>query len=239
MNRLHRPRRPLLMAALALACSVVSLVGAASTMAVFTDTASDGGNAIVAGYWADYYLHNNPTPPTGNTTAQADLTATSTAPTQATLYNYDTNCTFRAGRRVRRQNPPSPGLTTACRYVNWRLPVQATALALAAGSTLRVDIWSATDTNRANRTGSLIAYLRDYDPGTGTYTEIANATYTASYPVQRNFYNTPFDVTISSAHTIAAGHQLELKIETPQATSRANMMVAYDTTSYPSFLSLP
>jgi hypothetical protein len=234
-----RRLRPFTLSLLALTCLVLSVSGMGASLAVFADTAAAGNNTLIAGYWADYFLHNNPTPPVGNTTAQANLTATTTAPTQATLYNYDTNCDSRTGRWVRRQNPPSPGLTRACRYVNWRLPVRTTALPLAAGSIVRVDIWSATDANQANRTGSLIAYLRDYNPGNGTYVEIANATYTARYSVGRTLYHTPFNVTISSAYTLAVGHQLELKIETPQATSQNNMMVAYDTTGYPSFLRLP
>jgi hypothetical protein len=234
-----RRLRPLTLSLLTLICLVLSTSGIGASLAVFADDAVVDNNTLIAGYWADYFLHNNPTPPVGNTTAQANLTATLTAPTQGTLYDYDTDCDNRTGRWLRRQNPPSPGLTTACRYVNWRLPVQATALTLTAGSVVRVDIWSATDANQANRTGSLIAYLRDYDPGTNNYTEITNATYTANYPVGRTFYNTPFNVTISSAYTLAAGHQLELKLECPRATSQNNMMVAYDTTGYPSLLRLP
>jgi hypothetical protein len=234
-----RRLRALMLWLLVLVCAGLGVTGAGASVARFTDTAAIGANTLTAGYWTDYYLHNNPTPPTGNTTAQANLTATTTASTEATLYNYDTNCDTRTGRLLTRLNPPTPGNTTTCYYVNWRLPVQATALTLAAGSTVTADVWSATQTNRANRTGSLIAYLRDYNPGTGAYVEIANATYTANYPAGRTFYDTPISIVIGTTRTVAVGHRLELKLESPQATSQHDMMVAYDTTGYPSYLRLP
>jgi hypothetical protein len=223
-------------AAMVVALAVFATTGLVWSLARFIDSAAVGGNTLTSSYWT-YYLHNNPTPPTGNTTAQANLTATTTASTQATLYNYDTNCDNRTGRLVRRANPPSPGLTTTCYYVNWRLPAQTSALALTGSVT--ADIWSATQTNRANRTGSIIAYLRDYNPaGAGSYVEIANATYTGSYQRGRTFYERPITIAISGTYTVAAGHRLELKIECPNATSAVDMMVAYDTTTYSSYLSL-
>jgi hypothetical protein len=230
-------RRPMTLVLLMLACGAFSLAGAGASLARFTDAQADGGNAMAASYWI-YYLHNSPTPPTGNTTAQANLTATTTASTQATLYNYDTNCDNRTGRLLTRLNPPAPGNTTVCRYVNWRLPARTTALTLAAGSTVTADVWSATNAAQANRTGSLIAYLRDYNPGSGTYVEIANATYTGTYAAGRTFYERPIAITLAGAYTLAVGHQLELKLESPRATSQNNMMVAYDTTGYRSYLRL-
>jgi hypothetical protein len=232
-------RRARLRALLLLALAAAVLLAATSvawSLARFTDSAADGGNALASSYWT-YYLHNNPTPPTGNTTAQANLTATTTAYTQPTLYNYDTNCDNRTGRLLTRLNPPAPGNTTNCRYVNWRLPVQTAALALSGSVT--ADVWSATQTNRANRTGSIIAYLRDYNPaGAGSYVEIANATYTGTYAMGRTFYERPITIAISGTYTVAIGHRLELKLESPRATSQHDMMVAYDTTGYPSYLRL-
>jgi hypothetical protein len=49
---------------------------------------------------------------------------TTTVPT-ATLFNYDTNNANRPGRGITRNNPPSAGLATAYRYVNWRTPALA------------------------------------------------------------------------------------------------------------------
>jgi hypothetical protein len=220
-----RRLRPALPAVLAIAA--ISLqVG--SSLALFNRSAVVGGNIVTAGAWG-FYLHNNPTPPTANTAAQYNLTMTTTAPTATVLYNYDTNNANRPGRGITRNNPPSPGLATAYRYVNWRTPALAGALTLS--GTVTVDVWSATNTATANRNGSLIAYLRDYDPVAGTYVEIANGTYTGAYAVGRTYYERPIAVTVSPAHAVAAGHMLEVKIESPTATSQNNMLVAYDTTT--------
>ena len=223
-----RRLRPALPAILALA-AIAMQVG--SSLALFNRTVSVGGNGLTSGTWG-YYLHNNPTPPTGNTTAQYNLTMTTTAPSGAVLYNYDTNSANRPGRGITRNNPPSPGLTTNYRYVNWRTPNLGSALALTGNVT--VDVWSATNTATANRTGSLIAYLRDYNPTSGAYVEIANGTYTGTYAVGRTYYERPITVKVSPAYTIPAGHELEVKLESPTATSQNNMLVAYDTTVYPS-----
>jgi hypothetical protein len=220
-----RRLRPILPAVLAVA-AIAMQVG--STTALFNRTVAVGPNALSAGTWG-YYLHNNPTPPTGNTTAQYNLTMTTTTPTVATLYNYDTNSANRPGRGIIRNNPPSAGLATAYRYVNWRTPALGAGLALT--GTVTVDLWSATNAAAANRTGSLIAYLRDYNPAAGTYAEIANGTYTGAYAVGRTYYERPITVTVSPAYSIAAGHMLEVKIESPTATSQNNMLVAYDTTA--------
>jgi hypothetical protein len=200
---------------------------------MFARSATAAANGFTAGTWA-YYLHNNPTPPTANTTAQYNLTMTSTAPTATNLYNYDTNNANRPGRGITRNNPPGPGLATAYRYVNWRTPALGVGLTLS--GTVTVDIWSATNVATAGRTGSLISYLRDYNPATGTYVEIANATRTAAYAAGRTYYETPILVTVAPAYTLAAGHMLEVKIESPTATSQNNMLVAYDTTADSSFV---
>jgi hypothetical protein len=217
-------------AVIVLGLSAVCLLwsGLGSAQAMFATSAVVGANSFTTGTWA-YYLHNNPTPPTANTTAQYNLTMTSTVPTATILRNYDTNGANRAGRGITRNNPPSAGLTTALRYVNWRTPALAAALTLKGAVT--VDIWSATNAANANRTGSLVAYLRDYNPATGAYVEIANATRTAAYAVGRTFYETPISVTVTLAYTLPVGHMLELKIEAPSATSQNNMLVAYDTTT--------
>ena len=216
---------------LALSAAYLFAAGAGSSLARFNGGSASGANAITAGIWA-YYLHNNPTPPTANTTAQYNLTMTAVVPTAATLYNYDTNNANRAGRGITRNNPPSPGLLTAYRYVNWRTPAFASAFAL--GTTVTVNIWSATNVATANRTGSLIVYLRDYNPTAGTYVEIANNTRTATYAAGRTWYNTPITVAVAPGTTLAVGHMLEVKIESPTATSQNNMLVAYDTQTYPS-----
>ena len=76
----------------------------------------------------------------------------------AFLYSYDNNNANRPGRGITRANPPSAGLATAYRYVNWRTPALAAGLALS--GTVTVDIWSATNTATAGRTGSCMCSER-------------------------------------------------------------------------------
>ena len=224
-------RRLRFCAVLVLTVSAASLfcTGAGSALALFGATKSAGSNTFTAGTWA-YYLHNNPTPPTANTAAQYNLTMTSTAPTATTLFRYDTD-NANGPVAASRNNPPSPGLLTAYRYVNWRTPALASTLAL--GTTVTVDIWSETNTAAGGRNGSLIVYLRDYNPTAGTYVEIANCHAHGRVRRGSTWYETPIQVTVPSGTTLSAGHMLEVKIEAPQATAQNNMVVAYDTTTYP------
>jgi predicted ribosomally synthesized peptide with SipW-like signal peptide len=205
-----------------------------SSLALFTEVRTSAGNPFTAGIWA-FYLHNNPTPPTANVNAVVNLAMNSTAPTKpATLYQYSMNCATQPGRRLTRANP-SPTQATVCRYENWRTPVLTAAMTLSGAIT--VDIWSATDNNNNGRTGGIVAYLRDYNPTGGTYVELANGLYSTTYAITRHFYNYPITVTLATTKTVPAGHQLELKLVASNAY-QANMLVAYDTTGYPSLLSI-
>jgi hypothetical protein len=46
----------------------------------------------------------------------------------------------------------------------------------------------------------------------------------------------PILVAVAPAYTLSAGHMLEVKLESPTATSPNNMLVAYDTTADSSFV---
>jgi hypothetical protein len=205
---------------------------ASGSLALFTETRAAAGNGFVSASWI-YYLHNNPTPPTAATAAQANLAMNATVAAGVTLYSYANNCSIRTGRRITRA-APSPAQGTLCNYQNWRSPALPSAVTI--GGAMSVDIWSATDTANANRTGGIVAYLRDFNPaGAGTYTEIANGLYSATYAAGRTFYHYPITVNVATAYTLPAGHQLELKLVASNAY-QSNMLVAYDTTTYPSFL---
>jgi predicted ribosomally synthesized peptide with SipW-like signal peptide len=223
-------RRTLLLIVLTAACLTMS--GATSSLALFSSRANVPAT-FASGTWS-YYLHNNPTPPTANTTAQVNLTATTTAPTATTLRRYDTNagCANRAGRGLI-VAAPNPLQASACYYANWRIPVLAAPLTLQ--GTVTLDIWSATNTNTNGVTGALIVYLRDYDPTRLTYSEITNATFSRAY-TRRTWIHTPITVNISGTRTLAVGHQLEIKIEAPSPATATNMLVAYDTTTYAAFV---
>jgi hypothetical protein len=224
-----RRRLAVLIAAAFSVCLLAAGFGTESAGANFGMSVAAGPNAFTAGIWV-YSLHNNPTPPTANTTAQVNLTMNAAPATAATLFRYSTDCAARNGRRLTRA-APSPNQATVCNYVNWRTAALATPLLLS--GTVTADIWSATDTGTANRTGGIVAYLRDYNGA--TYVEIANGIYSRTYAAGRTFYHLPITITLGAPYTLAAGHRLELKLVASNAY-QSNMLVAYDTTTYSSVL---
>jgi hypothetical protein len=218
--------RPLLVAVLAVFTMLP--FGAGSALALLTDSATSDTNTLGTATWS-FNLHNNPTPPAGNTTAQFNLAMDATVPTAGTLYNYDTNCdTNRTGRTLNRITP-SPTNTTACQYANWLSPVLPAPVALSGSLTL--DAWVATNATQSNQTGALAIYVRDYNPASGTYATIASTVSTATYAAGRTFYERIVAVPVTGTVTVATGHRIELKLEASTAGAR-NLMVAYDTSTY-------
>jgi hypothetical protein len=67
---------------------------------------------------------------------------------------------------------------------------------------------------------------------------LRSGTYTGTFAAGRTFYELPIPISIVGSYLLAAGHQLELKLEAPTATTQNDTMVAYDTTAYPSALRL-
>jgi hypothetical protein len=232
-GRPRRARTPTLVPLLLLSFAS-ALLHPGPSLALVGSSRTLSGNTFVTGTW--YFLHNNPTPPTANTIAQADLTVTGTVSTQATLYNYDTNADSIAGRQIQKSGSGA-GDTTLARYANWQTPAFATARTIS--GTVTVRIWAGVTGFPLGVMGVLVAYLRDFRPQGSKYTEIANATLSDG-----NFQHcvagwVQKTITVSVAgYTVPAGDQLELKIETTSA-AYANMILAYDTTLYPAVLSLP
>jgi hypothetical protein len=225
---IHRLRVPLI---LTLAFTTL-LAQAGTSLAMSTEWKAAAANTFGSSYWA-YFLHNNPTPPTANTTAKFNLAMDPTAPTAATLYDYDTNCGGSGSGRTLARVAPSPTQATTCDYANWRTATLSSALTLTGNVTL--DVWLETNTSTASRTGALAIYLRDYNPTSSTYTEITNLVSTSTYAVGLTWYERV--ITVTASYTLAVGHQLELKLEASTA-GQASLLVAYDTTTRSTFLRL-
>jgi len=124
-----------------------------------------------------YYLHNNPTPPVGDTNAQANLSMNDVQPTADTLYNYDKNYDWRnprPGRRVEESSGGPDGLELK-EYQNWRSAPYSSETHLK--GTVVINLFIAPDGFNFDNDGSFRVYLRDYNPATGTYTEIGSADY--------------------------------------------------------------
>jgi hypothetical protein len=215
------------------ALALVLVAGTPLSAARFGTQAAASGT-VATRTW--FFLHHTPSPPTGNTTAQANLSMTTAPPTASTLYNYDTNLDSLAGRRIRR-NGTGVGDTTLARYANWRSPAFSTATTISGTVTLRV--WTGVAGFPLNTRGVLVAYLRDYNPATNAYTTIASATLNQAdwQGGVAGWVEKRISIPVTS-YSLAAGRRLELKIQAP-AAAPSDMVIAYDTTTYPSILGLP
>lgn len=205
--------------------------------ALFTDSETDASTFTTASsFTTTYYLHNNPTPPTGNTNAQANLTQNTTAPTATTLYNYDSNRDSSAGLLVTKGGSGATE-TDLTKYQNWRTGNFATADTI--NGTVTFTFWSAIKDFGTSKRGEVKAFLRKYNPSGGTYVEIANATLDVAnwQGGSGTWVQKTLNITVTN-HTIEAGRQLELKIIVG-GNSGDDMWFAYDTTTYTSSIAVP
>ena len=72
-----------------------------------------------------YRLHNNPTPPVGDTMSQYPLSTDQVMPTATTLYNYDTERDSFAGLLIQKNNTGC-GDTDPVKFQNWQTAALAT-----------------------------------------------------------------------------------------------------------------
>lgn len=210
------------------------LGGAIVTAALLTGGATTTAS-FATGTWSSsttYYLHNSPTPPVGNTTARFNLALDGTAPTAGTLYNYDTNCDSVAGRVIRR-NTGAVTEATTCRYATWRTAAFAGAQAVNGTVSLGLSVRKAGSTGGTNPT--LRAWLRDFNPGTGTYVELGNASLAITTDSTSPFALYAFSIPVSAM--VATGHRIELKLVA--LGGGRNVDIAYDTAAYPATLTIP
>ena len=205
--------------------------GAGSALGLFTDTEQVAATSTASGSFSatTYYLHNNPTPPTGNTVAQANLLMNTTTPTATTLFNYDTNLDSAAGRRIQRGGSGA-GETTLARYQNWRGPT-AGLFGQNINGTVTVEFWSAMPGFAQGAAGQVRVFLRDVDSVTGIALEIANTTISAADWQAGASGWVKRSGSFSVNHLLLVGHRLEVKLLVG-AGADDDMLFAYDTTLY-------
>jgi hypothetical protein len=223
-----------IVAAIGMATLVVGL-GVRGSTALFGDQETTA-STFSSGVWGIYYLHNIPTPPTGNTNRQANLPLDASAPTATTLYNYDANGDAFPGRLVDKGGAGA-GESDLVKYQNWRSQPLSQPLVIA--GTVNLELWSAIKDFGQGKAGSVMVFLRDFNPATSTYTEISNATLTVSnwQGTSNTWVNKTVAISVSN-YTVQAGRQLEVKIIVG-ASAGDSMWFAYDTVSYQTRLVLP
>ena len=211
-------------------------------------TAESANRAGVGPVGIALYLHHNPSPPVGTTTAQNQIPMSITAPTATTLYKYSTNyynptAPIYPGRYLEDvATTPAVNENTASRMVNWVHQVPANTLFEGNGS---IRLWVAAHDQRCDRSISLRFYIRrknaanSNSAGQTTLLSQLDATVPASggvAPCAFTQVDVPF--TLSPGTTIPTNNWIELKIVV-NSTSADHALLAYDTTSYPSRLLMP
>jgi len=228
----------LIILALALSWCVGFLLGrVGSTGAIFVDnTTVDGNTFTTAASFGptDYYLHNNPTPPTGDTNSQALLPLSTTSPTATILYNYSLNRDGEPGLMLRRT---ANGFdeTAADKHQLWRSGALSEGLPIIGAVT--IELWSHLKDFDLLKSGEVAISLRDYNGSTST--EIGNVTYYEALWQGGSSTWLKKTMTISGLnYTIPAGNELEIKLIVT-SIGQKDICFAYDTTSYPSVVKIP
>ena len=189
---------------------------------------------ISAAIGSTWFLHNNPTPPTGDTTSQLNLPLDQTAPTATILYNYDANRDSFVGLFIDKGGAGATE-TDPVKHQAWRTSALGSSLTI--DGTVTVPLWSAIKDFGLGKSGEVTVFLRDYDGS--TYTEICNGTLTDAD--WQGGSGTWVEKAISftcASYTIPAGNFLEVKLIVGDS-SADEIWFSYDTTSYNSRVALP
>jgi hypothetical protein len=219
------------LALLALLCGLLVAGPSTGALGLLTDTEQVASSITTSTSFSatTYYLHNNPTPPTGNTNAQANLSMNTTAPSATTLFNYDADLDSAAGRLIARGGSGA-GETTLARYQNWRGPT-AGALGQTINGTVLVEFWSGMSGFTQGTAGEVRIFLRDVDTITGITQEIGNTTVTAAdWQAGANGW-VKRSGSMSVNTVLLGGHRLEVKLLVG-AGAATDMLFAYDTNIY-------
>ena len=214
-----------------------------------TLTATSGGNDTVSDTSTNTVdigtvgltlnLHNNPTPPTGNTTAQRHLAMNINPISAATLYQYSTNhYTAQPGRFIDKADA-SDSESDSRLMANWVYQVPQNTLFNGA---VELKLWVAAKDLKCDKSFTIRVFLRTKNSAnTNTGTEL---TPSADLPVQApggtepcNFREVIVPMNLTNV-TVATNRYIEVKV-TVLGSSDDAALLAYDTTSYPSNLTLP
>ena len=188
------------------------------------------------------YLHDHPTPPTGDTTSRRDLPLDNGAPTAGELHNYDTDRDAFPGILVQKGGSGA-GETDPTKAQGWRFAAPQAGIRLAGDVELTFFAGMKdfdTSSSSLTKRGFVRAFLRDC-PATGS----GGCTTIASGSVDRRRWHGGVDdwieqtITFASVdHTVAQGRVLEVKL-TVDGRADDDMWFAYDTTAQPARLTVP
>lgn len=200
------------------------------------DTESNMGNSF--GAWIStpsyYYLHNDPTPPTGDTISQSILPLSPPVPTLDVLYNYDLDRDGAIGLLIQRGGTGA-GETDPNKTQAWRSSSLSDEFEI--NGAMTIDVWSAMKDFDTEKNGSISVFLLDYSGsgetliGTGVLTEDRWQGGSGTF-VKKSLVVSGVD------YTIPQDHYLEVRLIV-NSDADDDMWFAYDTISRASVVKIP
>ena len=217
---------------IALGLVALALVGSPAR-AAFSDTTDSQSNSLEAAgsFGVVLYLHNNPTPPVGDTSSQAVLPLDATSPSASTLYNYDDDRDGDPGLKLAKGSGLSE--TDPSKHQIWSMagPVDL-------DGTAALTLWSAIKDFDTSKQGIVLAAVLDCDSGGGGCSTIASGSLDVDpwSGGSSTWVSRTIDLG-SVTHTIASNRTLRVKVVV-DGSSGDDMWFAYDTTAYDSVLTV-
>lgn len=196
-------------------------------------------------------LHNKPTPPTGDTTAQSEMSMNLTPVSDITLYKYSTDL---YGYPLATGTPPEAG-----RFINIKLPAASATETEADkqymanwvyqlpgkttfNGTVELKLWVARAGFDCSAPADIRAFLREKKEATDSGGDKLLATSAPAAMVPIGVTSCPFQrITLTmflTNVTVQKSRYLELKVTNLNTTGGA-VLIAYDTATYRSTLKLP
>lgn len=186
-----------------------------------TPTPTPGPTPIPSGW--TLYLHNNPTPPTGNTVSQPILPMDEEAPSTFALPNYDIDRDFAVGLTIKKGGT-SPNEPDPRRRQHWQTdPFPAPTLFQ---GDMVLELWAGMKDFGQGKRGHVTAFLRDFNGAAYSNIKVSNVLRTDWQQGSSSWVYTEFALGQVS-FVLPAGHSLELTVLVNN-DSDDDMWFAYD-----------
>lgn len=189
--------------------------------------AAAAGSAVGTGF----FLHDHPTPPTGDSSSRPSLGMDEFAPTATTLYNYDDDRDAFPGLLLQRGSGLSE--TDPAKYQEWRSGPGASPLTI--NGTATVQIYTAMKDFATGNAASITAGLYDCN-GAGTSCSLIASGTLSLDPWPATWTRVAIDLGTVD-HTFRGGRRMTLKLAVLD-TSDDDLWIAYDTVDHPSCLAI-
>ena len=190
-------------------------------------------------------LHNKPTPPTGNTTAQSEMAMNLTPGSAIDLHEYSTDISAcplgKGGRCIDIKFPDANSTEVDKRYMaNWVYQVPGNDTTF--NGTVELKLWVARAGFACGAPADITAFLREKKEATDSGGDKLLATSAPAAMVPIGVTSCPFQritLTMALANVkVQKNKYLELKVTNLNTTGGA-VLIAYDTATYRSTLKLP